>query len=415
MLNRLWSSVSTIGLQEGYDERLAKRIVLTNQFSVIAFTIFLLSGINNFMLGDAFSGTVLEGFAAICLSGFWINKLHLHRFAVSFLFISISLAVFYFDSYSGLASGTFLYHFPLILAIAFLFDVKKDRSIMFFHFTFILALLAINVLTHYTLFESRFLTANDRYGMFAFNLPFSSAAVGFFIYRTVANNNRESILYKRRIEEQQAAELALKQALHEKEILLAELHHRVKNNLAVIAGLFNLKLNSTPNDEARNVLVECRNRVKSMALIHDRLYKSDSLSNINFVRYIEELVREISASYPGQNKNIVVHTHIQNINLNVNTAIPLGLLLNELLSNCYKHAFTGRDSGNIEISFIREGDQIKLMVADNGIGISPGYDQTESIGVTVILSLAEQLDGACSFINKEGTRFELSFSLPENQ
>lgn len=409
MLQKTWNYISTIGIQAEYDDILVKRIKLTNQFSSISILVFLFSGLNNFYLGDIFSALLIEGLVFVSLIGFYLNKLHYHRFSISFLFTTISLAIFYFDSYSGILSGTYLYHFPLILAIAFIFDMREDKKAMFIHFALIISFLTINVVTNYDLFRSEFLTDEKRSQMFMFNLIFSASAVGFFVYLMIQNNLKESYQYILRIEERKQSEKAIKDALTEKNLLIAELHHRVKNNLAIISGLFSLTLNDNLHDDAKNVLLESRNRVRSMALIHNRLYKSDSLTNVNFEEYIQELISEITSSYPVISNSIKVYTNINNVSLNVNAAIPCGLILNELLTNCYKHAFKEKKDGEISISFSREKDNFLMRVKDNGSGLPNDYNKKQSLGVTVIEALTEQLDGKSKFNNDNGTHFELAF------
>lgn len=130
MLGNLWRYISSIGIKESDDDDLAKRIRLTNQFCTISFIIFFFSGINNLLLSDIYSFFLIEGFAIMCLLSLYFNKSYYHRFSAIFLFNIVSIAVFYFDSYSGQLSGTYLFYFPLILAIAFLFDFKKENRIM---------------------------------------------------------------------------------------------------------------------------------------------------------------------------------------------------------------------------------------------------------------------------------------------
>ncbi len=409
MLRRAWEYISSIGIREEYDDILVKRITLTNRFSVVAILVFLFSGINNIVLGDLFSGLLIEGLVGVCLLGFYFNKLQYHRFAISFIFVTVSIAIFYFDSYSGILSGTYLYHFPLILAIAFIFDMREDKKLMLFHFTLIIVFLTINVVTDYTLFRSSFLTDEKRSQMFMFNLIFSASAVGFFVYIMIQNNLKESYLYIQRIEDRRQSEKTIKEALDEKNILIAELHHRVKNNLAIISGLFSLKINDDLHEDAKNVLLESRNRVRSMALIHNRLYKSDNLTNIDFEAYAKELISEISASYPAVANSVKIDTDIKNVSININSAIPCGLILNELLTNAYKHAFIDKTDGHIHVSFEDDNKVIFMKVRDNGVGLPSNYNQKQSLGVTVIESLSEQLDGSFNFSNNNGTCFELKF------
>lgn len=408
MFKRLWYSLSSVGVKLQYDDKLIKRITLTNQFSFIAFLVCLFSGLNNFTLGDSFSAFIIELYALLCLSGFWFNKAGYHRFATSFLLVALSTAIFYFDSYSGVTSGTFLYHFPLILAVSFVHDFK-EKNLMIFHLLLPVLYLAINVSTHYKLFESPYLTDADRYQMFFFNLMFSAAAIAFFVYLTVSSNIRESRIFEQRINERKATEQAIKHALTEKDILLAEIHHRVKNNLAIIASLFNLQISTVENEDAKNILLESKNRVKSMALIHDRLYKSDNMTDVDFAKYTKELIDEIQYSYPMVSGLIEVNTHISNVQLNVNTAIPCGLILNELLTNCYKYAFVGRSKGTIDIEFTSTASFLRLTVKDDGVGLKADYKDSDSLGMVVIQSLSEQLDGDYKFTVDNGTKFELRF------
>jgi len=408
MFRRFWNSLSFIGVRPAYDDKLIRRIALTNQFCFITLFICIFSGLNNFLLGDTYSAVIIEFYAFLCLMVFWINGVGYHRVATSFLLIAISTIIFFFDSYSGLLSGTFLYHFPLILAIAFMHDFREKR-LLAFHLALPMAYLLINLCTHYSLFASPTLTDDVRYRMFFFNLMFSAAAIGFFMYLTIANNIRESKVFEQRLNERKATEQAIKHALSEKDILLAEIHHRVKNNLAIIASLFNLQISTVENEDARNILLESKNRVKSMALIHDRLYKSDNMTDVDFAKYTKELIDEIQYSYPTVSNAVTVKTHISNVQLNVNTAIPCGLILNELLTNCYKYAFEGRTDGVIDIEFTSIGNMLRLIVKDNGVGLKTDYRDSESLGMVVIQSLSEQLDGDYKFSVNNGTTFELKF------
>lgn len=414
MLRKAWNYISSIGIQEEYDDILVKRITLFNQFNVIAIVIFLFSGINNYILGDPYSALLIEGLVVFCLVAFYLNWMHYHRFALSFLFTITSVAIFYFDSYSGVLSGTYLYHFPLIFAIAFIFDMREDRKRMVFHFSVIIGFLIVNNLTHRNLFKSALLTDNMRSEMFVFNILFSASSVGFFVYLMIQNNIKESYLYIQRIEERRKSEKEIKEALTEKNVLISELHHRVKNNLAIISGLFSLKLNDNLHEDAKNVLLESRNRVRSMALIHNLLYKSESLTEVNFNEYAMELIKEINASYTTVSNSIKVNTRINNVFLNVNTAIPCGLILNELLTNCYKHAFKDKQDGQIDIMFVNENSIVKMIVKDNGSGLPLNYNKKQSLGVTVIEALTEQLDGKFNFSNDNGTCFEMNFKYTNN-
>jgi two-component sensor histidine kinase len=237
-----------------------------------------------------------------------------------------------------------------------------------------------------------------------------------FVYLIITNNIKESRQFEKRMEERKAAEEFSKNALREKDILLAEIHHRVKNNLAIISSLLNLQVGTTGNEEARNILKDSKNRVKSMSLIHDSLYKSKNLSEIDFAEYTNKLIDEINASYPTLTKNITVKKRVSPVIMNVVNAIPCGLILNELFTNCYKHAFVGRDKGTIDLTISEdiEEDMVYIKIKDDGVGLHENYDKKDSLGLIVIQSLCEQLDAKYSFTSDHGTRFEMRFKKSES-
>jgi two-component sensor histidine kinase len=340
----------------------------------------------------------------------FLNKRHHHRVSIVIFFIYISLTIFYFGTLASVQAGDYLYYFPLVLAIAFVLDSEKDRPLMFTLFSLILILLLVHTYMYRSSAENNMVHESVRYRMFVINLMISCSAVGFFIYLTIKDNNMIRRLYEQRLKEKEESEAVIKKTLAEKEVLLAELHHRVKNNLAVIVGYFNLKLNHTENEDARTILLESKNHVNSMALIHNRLYKTGDFSEINFTTYLKDLLEEIQQSYPAMANSVVVKTQIEDVKLNLNTAVPCALILNELLNNCYKHAFKTSREGVIHIDLLlTTHDELTLSVKDNGIGLREDFDKHDSLGISVINGLSEQLNGQCRFFNDGGTCFTMVF------
>lgn len=201
----------------------------------------------------------------------------------------------------------------------------------------------------------------------------------------------------------------------EKEILLAEIHHRVKNNLAVISGLLQMQMWKTDNDSAREVLRDSQLRVQSIALVHEKLYQSDSLSEVQFDRYAGELLGAIADTYVNQQRSIELVTDLQPVVMNVNQAIPCSLLLNELAVNAYKHAFLNGESGRIHIKVWKESGDILLRVSDNGRGLPEGFEfkGEDTMGMSLLETLVEQLDGEVKAYNSGGAVFEVRFGVKE--
>ncbi|MBW4576629.1 MAG: amino acid permease [Aphanothece sp. CMT-3BRIN-NPC111] len=215
------------------------------------------------------------------------------------------------------------------------------------------------------------------------------------------------------ITDRQIAEDKLKASLAEKEVLLKEIHHRVKNNLQVISSLLKLQSRYTQEPHTLEVLKESQNRVKSMALIHEKLYQSQDLGRIDFADYIHTLTKNLVYSYSGDINAVQLEIQVEPVNLNLDTAIPCGLLINELVSNALKHAFPDNRKGKIFINFNPiDNEQFLLIVKDNGVGFPLDLDwqNTKTLGLRLISSLASQLQGTLEMESRPETVFNLKFS-----
>ena len=214
------------------------------------------------------------------------------------------------------------------------------------------------------------------------------------------------------ITDSKTASMKLKAAFNEKEVLLKEVYHRVKNNLQVVSSLINLQARAVKNEEAKNLLRQSADRVKAMALIHEKLYQSDDLAKIDISHYLKTLADSLLYSYnipPGQIKII---PQIIEAFLDIERAIPCGLIINELLSNNLKNAFPQGQAGIIEISLSQEGNEYRFVVADNGIGLPEGLDinNSPSLGLKLISGLAvNQLKGRIAIDRNHGTAFTIHF------
>lgn len=214
------------------------------------------------------------------------------------------------------------------------------------------------------------------------------------------------------ITERKEAEEKLKTSLLEKEVLLREIHHRVKNNLQIISSLLNLQSRHIDDESSLDMFQESRDRVRSMALVHEKLYRSDELARVDFCEYIQSLARHLFMSYGINSKGIDLDVDVKDVFLDINTSIPCGLIINELVSNSLKHAFTGRSRGKIRVVLRPENDdKFKMVVSDDGVGLPKDVDvtQTESLGLQLVAMLVEQLQGTLRIDKNQGTSFEILF------
>ncbi len=202
----------------------------------------------------------------------------------------------------------------------------------------------------------------------------------------------------------------LNNTLKEKELLVREVHHRVKNNLQIISSLLNLQSRYINDDKSIEALRESDNRVKSMSMVHEGLYRSKDLSNINFQIYLKNLVTQLSISYGIDLDKIKINLEVLNIKIAIDTAIPLGLLITEILTNSIKYAFPN-GIGTIGLLFKTEEDYYKLILKDDGIGMSLDYYNKpgESLGLQLIESLSQQLDAKVDIDTKSGTKYTITF------
>jgi PAS domain S-box-containing protein len=204
----------------------------------------------------------------------------------------------------------------------------------------------------------------------------------------------------------------IKDSLREKEVLLQEIHHRVKNNMQIISSLMSLQTKYVDDEVSLDVLKESQNRVKSMALVHEKLYRSEDLTHINIYNYINNLVLDLFFSYGVLRDQIIPIIDIEEIKLNIETAVPCGLIINELVSNVLKHAFSDKKNGKMWLSFhLTDDNQIELIVKDNGSGLPDDFnlDSSNSLGMQLVISLVNQLDGSIKINRADGTEFNIQF------
>jgi two-component sensor histidine kinase len=238
------------------------------------------------------------------------------------------------------------------------------------------------------------------------------------INATVAEQEGKPIVLTimRDISERRKSEELVRHSLAEKEILLKEIHHRVKNNMQIIVSLLYLQSHATENPEAMSIISDSRDRVRTMGLIHEKLYQSGNLSRVNFDDYLRTLINYLAESHKEPDRKIKFDVAASGLFLSVDSAIPCGLIINELVTNSLKHAFVGRDQGTVSVQLIpcKEG-QICLVVSDDGVGLPEDFDvnQTKSMGMNLVQNLADQL-GATLTVNREsGLEWVISFAPEE--
>jgi PAS domain S-box-containing protein len=241
---------------------------------------------------------------------------------------------------------------------------------------------------------------------------------------TAIENARLYEKAQQEINERKKAESQLNESLKEKEVLLKEIHHRVKNNMQIISSLLRLQSWQIKDEKMQEIFKASQDRIKSMALIHEKLYQSDDLARIDFAEYVRSLTNNLFSMYRCGMEAVDIKLDMEKFYLDINTAIPLGLIVNELVSNSLKYAFPEKRAKEEEREFKDEislslccenKGRVTLVVRDNGVGLPPGFDyrKSESLGLQLVTDLVDQLDGSIELKRKKGTAFIITFGVPK--
>ena len=233
-----------------------------------------------------------------------------------------------------------------------------------------------------------------------------------YVIATVAMipGTKKSLVSLVDITSRKIAEKELKTSLNEKNVLLKEIHHRVKNNLQIISSLLNLQSINVRDSQDLEIFKESQDRIKSMAIIHEQLYQSKNLASINFANYIKTIMIHLFHSYSSPSKYIVPRMNLEDINLDIDIAIPCGLIINELVTNSLKHAFEGKKEGIVDISLKCIQDDVILSISDDGVGFDTNkININSSLGLKLVKTLVEQIDGSLNIKNDKGSNFLIIF------
>lgn len=404
-----------LGLPESKDHLLTRRLLLLNLFYIVTTLTIIASLIESFYANEPRQMQyVLVSVLFLLVLVPVLARINSYVSGTYFMLLANGIA-FFFSNVQGINSGTYLFFFPMFFACAWLMDFRKPAyNVLLLGMTVLTVVLVVVFPDSLFGFKT---TPEQQHTSFVFALITSSCIMGINTLVIVWMNYRRHNILENEIAEKEKASRGLSEALKEKEILIAEIHHRVKNNLAVVRGLLNMQMHTSTNEAARETLRESVNRVTAMALIHQKLYSSRNAESVDLQKYVSELVTEVTASYQDTGTAIPkVQINVRDTILDLNHAVPCGLILNELLTNAFKHAFSNGKQGIINIEIAPDAKKsgfIDLVVKDNGNGIPQDFDPEtiDSLGMTIIRSLSEQIDGTFTFtgVPGQGTRAQVNF------
>ena len=371
-----------------------------------------------------FSTGIMFLIILLFLSSVYLNKKNKPNFSKALVIFTTNFAVTYFSLLLGFDSGVHLFLFSAPLITYLLFDFTKKTNIIFAMLLYIFNFLIIYIINKMHLIVHAQLQNNIHQLLYFMNFSFS-ITLCFLLIIYFANNNSlyinllkeanitleaQQIQMQNKIIENTETNKKLSETLKEKETLLSEIHHRVKNNLAVISGLIELQNIHVTDELASRILKESHNRIKSIALLHEKFYESKNIDSVEIRSYINELIPLIKLSFT--NNNIKIHIQIDNVELSMTEALPFSLLLNELTTNSYKHAFKQKNEGNIYITFAKTNNGYFFNYKDDGSGFDTKASFKEkSLGMNLIEAFSKQLKATATWTSEidRGVDFKLNF------
>ena len=233
------------------------------------------------------------------------------------------------------------------------------------------------------------------------------------IYERTAELARTNEILLAEIVKRRRAEEILNMSVNEKEVLLREIHHKVKNNLQLISCLLYIQSKKVVDERPQDILQDFQNRVKSMAMVHEKLSKSHNLARINLAEYVKSLIDKLFQFYNVRPDRIALNFDVDKIMIGVDTAVSCGFVINELVSNSIKHAFPGGRKGEINIEFHSEGEKgFRMVIRDNGIGFKKDQTKSNTLGLQLVNAVVEHIDGRIKLDSSGGTRLEIAFREP---
>lgn len=409
----LFSKILDIGIHDKFEFYQKREIRILNIFALITLSGLIIGLSTIFFLNGEYPVSTVT-FTMVCsLSIFLLNYWQLSHIATYVFIITVNITLFILNKMYVLGAGNYLYYFPMIFCVALIHNPSKSlsRTVIFF-----LICLASFMASEFVTLPGLMLpgiTPQDVKTLLIYNTSINVLITMVMVYLVIRLINKQNQEVVALLEKEHQAQSKIAHTLKEKETLLAEIQHRVKNNLAVITGLLNLQTEKAPCEISKNLMIESRNRVMSIAMVHERLYKKDNLAKIDFKLYLSELVNEVVRSFPTK-QQIEIREELDSAEIEITKAVPIGLILNEALTNSLKHAFQNEvvDSPKIKISMQTIYDRMQISLSDNGQGFQNlEHRKDSSLGISLIESLADQIDAKVVFRNENGATVSLVFPI----
>lgn len=413
-MKHFFRRLSHLGITDtlGFHEQ--RKVRTLNIFNLIVVFFLLLGSTNAVFLKSDYPLLPELCFLVLACVSLYLNYLQKYNWAVFTFTVYINLSLFFVNEYYPFDAGAYLFYFPLTVTIVLLNNPSVKDKFTIIHFVISLVFFVISVLFDFPQITNNNIAPDVLLVLWYYDVIFSivcTAVLTFMLNRLIYTQNSEILSH---LDVEKAAQVKLNQSLKEKEILFAEVHHRVKNNMAIITGLLNLQASNTNNQEAKNLINESKNRVHSMSLVHTMLYRTSDLNKIKLDKYASSLCKELLNSLEHSERIKLIENYCD-VELPINKAIPIGLILNEAVTNSIKHAFPiSHPNPEVSVKIETDTTKVKITVSDNGKGFDDKavvIEKEKTLGLSLIHSLTEQIDGEVCFLNENGTHIQIGFNI----
>lgn len=414
LLKNLLNTIILYGVASDKTEHERRRIKTVNLLNLIV-AVFISIGIfNHFVLHTKMNFWPTLSFVVFAFISLYLSKINLTSLSFILFTLNVNLAILFINKCYPIETGCYVFYFPVIVSIVLLNKPTFRDKFALLHFSLVIIFFSVNLFVDIPAWRLEGVEASQVKVLLTANLIMSATLTGLLsglMNRMISNQNIEITTRNVRLSKTQEE---LNVSLREKEVLLAELHHRVKNNLAIISGLLNMQEDATTNEEAKQIIYDTKTRISSMALVHKMLYEESNLKSINFTNYATELIDTLLNSYHLE-KNVIFEKECEVVILPINKSIPLGLILNEAVTNCIKYVFknaTASSKGQLTLNIRQVNNLVTMIIQDNGKGFPKDYNKDQehpSLGIFLIKTLSEQIDASVTFNNEGGAKIQLAF------
>ncbi len=406
----MFGKIINIGVHPELDSYQKRETRVLNVIASVIFFGLLVGATNVFFLGEQYPYIFNSSVGVFTSLILYFNHKRWHMAASYAFVITMVFTLTYVSNYYERSTGTMVYFFPVIFCIALLHNPNKPK----YHLVINMVLILLGFIISQS-FQLSFIKPGEfsdeqivllRYYNIYFSVSITIAMV-FLLIQQVNKQYKELNALIHKLEDNQ---IIVSASLKEKEILIKELQHRVKNNMSILIGLFNFQRESSNNQEVKNALIEAKNRVLSIAMVHQHLYGKTDLSKINLKNYISELTDEVVNSHPQYTETKIIKD-LEDVTVDITKAIPIGLIINEVYTNSFKHAFKNAGvTPEFRIGLKQQNNSIELTMNDNGSGFPETIiKNSNSLGQNLMESLTDQIDGKISFTNRSGALVSLCF------